>query len=116
MELLDNPTLAVRHKLREVLYVLAALAACEHVVDGFKGLGGVAFAAGEQAHGGGEFAELLGGEAAALQAYFVQAVGMVVALDGSERVRQYVLRDGGASADVSVAADAAVLVHGSVRA
>ena len=41
---------------------------------------------------------------------------MVVALDGGERVGEDVLGDGGSSADVGVAADAAVLVHRAERA
>ena len=84
--------------------------------DGGEGVGGVELAGLQEAVGLAECFELRGGEAAAFEADLVEAVGVVVALDGGERVGQHVLRDRGASADVGVAADAAELVDGAERA
>ena len=68
--------------------------------DGGEGVGGVELAGLQEAVGVAERFELGGGEAAALEADLVEAVGVVVALDAGERVGQDVLGDGGASADV----------------
>ena len=88
----------------------------ESGADGGEGVGGVEFGGLEEAVGMAKGFELGGSEAAAFEADLIEAVGVVVALDGGERVRQDVLRDGGASADVGVAADAAELVDGAERA
>src|SRR5437660_5394107 len=109
MDLLDDAALAVGDEVGEVGYVFAGVAGGDGFADGGEGVGGVELGGEESAVGGAEFFELLRGEAAALEAYLVEPVGMVVALDGGERVGEDVLRDGGASADVSVAADAAEL-------
>src|SRR5665213_484602 len=114
--LLDHTALASRHEVGEVADVLAAAALLQHVADDFQCLRGIALAAGQGAHGRTQFAELLGGEAASLQAYLVEAVGVVVALDGGERVGQHVLGDRRSAADVAVLADAAELVHRTQRA
>ena len=72
--------------------------------DGGEGVGGVELGgAGGGGRRRGAALSCVGGEAAALQADLVEAVGVVVALDGGERVGEDVLRDGGAAADVGVA-------------
>src|ERR1035437_7420160 len=84
--------------------------------DGGEGGGGVGRGVLQKAIGLAKLFDLRWGEAAALEADFVETVGVVVALDRGQRVRQDVLGDGRASADVGVLADAAELVHGTERA
>ena len=48
--------------------------------------------------------QLLRAEAGPLQADLIEAVGMGLALSGSQRERQNILGDGGAAADVGVLA------------
>src|SRR6266478_917860 len=113
MRLLDDASLAVGDEVGQVGYVFAGVAGGDGFADGGEGVGGVELGGEEGAVGGAEFFELLRGEAAAFEAYFVEAVGVVVALDGGEGVGEDVLRDGGAAADVGVAAYAAELVDGA---
>jgi hypothetical protein len=61
------------------------------------------------------FGDAVFGESAALEADFVHAVGVGVAGGGGHGEGQDVLRDGGASADVGVGADAHELMHGAER-
>ncbi len=96
--------------------MFACVAGGDGFADGGEGVGDVELRCEEGAVGGAELFELLGGEAFALQTHFVEAVGVVVALDGGEGVGEDVLGDGGASADVGVAADAAVLMDGAESA
>ena len=56
-------------------------------------------------------AEALAVEAAALEANFVEAVGVDFSRGRSQGEREHILGDGGAAADVGMAADAAKLVH-----
>ncbi len=113
MRLLDDAALAVGDEVGEVGYVFACAASGDGFADGGEGFGGVELRGEKGAVGGAEFFELLRGEAFSFEANFIQAVGVVVALDGGERVRQYVLGNGGAAADVGVAAYATELVDGA---
>src|SRR5882757_7481584 len=109
--LLDDAALAAGDEVGEVRYVFACAAGGDGFADGGEGVGGVELRGEEGAVGGAEFFELLRGEAAAFEAYLVEAVGVIVALDRGERVGQDVLRDRCAATDVGVAAYAAELVH-----
>ncbi len=68
--------------------MFSGVAGGDGFADGGEGVGGVELGGEEGAVGGAELFELLGGEALALQAYFVEAVGVVVALDGGEGSRE----------------------------
>jgi hypothetical protein len=110
--LLDDAAGAVGDEVGEVGDVFAC-AGGDGLLDGGEGVGDVELGGEQGAVGGAEFLELGGSEALALEADFVEAVGVVVALDAGEGVGQHVLGDGGAAADVAVAADAAELVDGA---
>src|SRR5580698_10582220 len=87
--LFNNAAVAVGYEVEEVGYVFGFGGAGEGgdgFADGGQCVGGVEFAGLEEAVGGAELFDLGGGEAAALEAYFVDAVGVVVALDAGEGV------------------------------
>src|SRR5882757_6142531 len=74
--LLDDAALAAGDEVGEVGYVFACAARGDGFADGGEGVGGVELRGEEGAVGGAEFFELLRGEAAAFEAYFVEAVGV----------------------------------------
>jgi len=82
--LLDDASLAVGDEVGEIGYVFAGVAGGDSFADGSESVGGVELRGEQGAVGGAEFFELLRGEAATLEAYLVEAVGVVVALDGGE--------------------------------
>ena len=86
--------------------------AVELRADLFERLRSVELGAQQQAECAFDGIEALAIEAAALEADRVHAIAMRLALGDHARKRRHVLRDDGASADVSVAAHAAELVHG----
>ena len=81
--------------------------------DGFKRLSGVELGGEQEAEGFVQSLEAGFSEAATLQADLVHAEGFVFAACAGEREGEDVLRDDGASADVSVAANVAELVDGA---
>src|ERR1700722_11636573 len=114
-KLFDDAAVAGGDEVEKVGYVVGFGGAGDGgdgFADGGQGVGGVEFAGVEEAVGVAELLDLGGGEAAALQAYFVDAVGVVVALDGGEGVGEDVEGGHGASADVGVLAYAAELGDG----
>src|SRR5437879_2299142 len=116
LRLLDDAALAISDEVGEVSYVFACVAGGDGFANGGQGVGGVELRGEKSAVGSAEFLELLRGKATAFQAYLIEAVGVVVALDRREGVRQDVLSDRSASTDIGMAADAAELVDGAERA
>jgi hypothetical protein len=108
--LLDDAALAVGDEVSEVGNVFTEFAGGDFFAHGSEGVSGVELAGLQETVGVAELPDLLRGEAAALQSYFVEAVGAVVALGGGEGVGHDVLGGHGAAADVGVAADATELV------
>ncbi len=86
--LLDDAAGAVGYEVGEVGGVFAELSGGDFFADGGEGFSGVELGGLQEFVGGAELFELGGCEALALEAYFVEAVGVVIALDAGEGVRE----------------------------
>jgi hypothetical protein len=111
--LFDDAAVAFCDEVGEVGDVFSEFAGGDFFADGSESFCGVELGGLQEAVGCAELLELVGGEAFALEAYFVESVGVVVTLDAGEGKGEDVLGDGGASADVAVLADSAELVDGA---